>query len=137
MIQHPRALVLSPAASHPQDYGNRNRVWQVTNFLKNNGYAVDFVLYPYETEWIRTIPAEADDMRRAWDSFWVVPPTIPLHQQARGDYHQIDEWWDEAIGSFLTWLFARRSYDRQTPFDPALNIALSVYTIHLKTKWYH
>jgi hypothetical protein len=106
-----RALVLSPSASHPQDYGNRNRVWQITSFLKQSGYAVDFLLYPFEAEWSEGIPAEAEDMRRAWDAFWIVPPSIPLHARAKGDYHQIDEWWDEAIGRFLSWLFARRTYD--------------------------
>lgn len=111
MIPPPRSLVLSPAASHPQNYGNRNRVWQVTNFLKESGYTVDFLFYPFEGEWNHTIPPEADDMRRAWDSFWIVPPGRKLHQPAHGEYHQIDEWWDETIGHFLTWLFERRSYD--------------------------
>lgn len=111
MIQKPHALVLSPSATHPQDYGNRNRVWQVTNFLKEIGYGIDFLLYPIEAEWNECIPPEADSMRLAWDSFWVVPPSIPLHARAAGAYHHIDEWWDPAIGSFLEWLFARRSYD--------------------------
>lgn len=111
MIQPPHALVLSPSATHPQDYGNRNRVWQVTSFLKKLGYSVDFVLYPFEAEWNERIPPEADLMRLAWDSFWIVPPGMALHSQAQGDYHHIDEWWDESIGNFLKWLFARRSYD--------------------------
>lgn len=111
MTSRLRALVLSPSASHPQDYGNRNRVWQVTGFLKEQGYSIDFLLYPFEADWMNAIPAGADEMRRAWDSFWVVPPTIPLHRQAQGAYHHIDEWWDDAIGNFLAWLFSRRSYD--------------------------
>ena len=111
MIPPLRALVLSPSASHPQDYGNRNRVWQVTSFLKESGYTVDFLLYPFEADWTDGIPPEADDMRRAWDAFWIVPPTIPLHARAKGEYHEIDEWWDGAIGRFLTWLLARRTYD--------------------------
>jgi hypothetical protein len=111
MISPLRALVLSPSASHPQDYGNRNRVWQVTSFLKGAGYAVDFLFYPFEAEWNEAIPPEADDMHLAWDSFWIVPPSIPLHRLAQGEHHEIDEWWDEAIGNFLQWLFARRTYD--------------------------
>jgi glycosyltransferase involved in cell wall biosynthesis len=110
-MPQPRALVLSPSASHPQDFGNRNRVWQVTNFLKTSGYAVDFLLYPVESDWSERVPEEADELRRVWDGFWIVPPSIPLHRLAHGDYHAIDEWWDEAIGHFLIWLFARRSYD--------------------------
>jgi hypothetical protein len=111
MIRPPRALVLSPSASHPQDYGNRNRVWQTTHFFKEMGYMVDFLLYPFETEWIVGIPPEADEMRLAWDSFWVVPPTVALHARAANEHHEIDEWWDPSIGAFLEWLFTRRSYD--------------------------
>lgn len=113
MITPPRALILSPSATHPQDYGNRNRVWQVTKFFRDQGYAVDFLFYPIEGEWNDHIPPEAEDMSEAWDGFWVVPPSAgyKFHQPAAGYYHEVDEWWDDALGNFLQWLFARRTYD--------------------------
>jgi glycosyltransferase involved in cell wall biosynthesis len=113
MIESPRALVLSPTTTHPQDLGNRNRVWQLTSFLKTSGYAVDFVLYPVEGEWIEFIPPDAAEVRNAWDMFWVIPPSEghAYHGLAAGDHHYIDDWWDDSIGHFLKWLFDHRRYD--------------------------
>lgn len=113
MIPPPRALVLSPSPSHPQDYGNRNRVWQITSFLKQLGYSIDFLLYPVEAEWNEIIPPQTKDMQSAWDSFWIIPPSTGnrFHCPAQGEYHEADEWWDDAIGNHLKWLFAHRAYD--------------------------
>lgn len=106
-----KALVLSPIASHPQDYGNRNRILQMTRFFKELGYEIHFVFYPIESDWERGIPPSAKEMRAAWDSFTIIPPTRPLHQQAVGEHHQIDEWWDPAVGKYLDWLFKREFFD--------------------------
>jgi glycosyltransferase involved in cell wall biosynthesis len=139
MIPPPRALILSPSASHPQDYGNRNRVWQITNYIKGLGYSVDFILYPVEAEWNEYIPPEVKDMQTAWDSFWIVPPTPGhrFHSRARGEYHEIDEWWDEEIGHYLRWLFTRRAYDlfivNYTFLSKAFTFAPSTTTKILET----
>src|SRR5947209_10394625 len=74
-----QALVFSPSASHPQDYGNRNRVFQTASHLRNIGYDIHFVLYPYENDWVNGIPPSAAEMRSTWSSFTVVPPSRPLH----------------------------------------------------------
>jgi glycosyltransferase involved in cell wall biosynthesis len=106
-----KALILSPSASHPQDYGNRNRVFQTTSWLKDAGFAVHFVLYPYESDWVNGVPESAADMRAAWESFTVIPPSMTLHAPPQGEYHEIDEWWDPQIGQWLEWLFAREAFD--------------------------
>ncbi|HEX3429325.1 MAG TPA: glycosyltransferase [Rhizomicrobium sp.] len=111
-LQHRRkALILSPSASHPQDHGNRNRVFQTTSLLKDAGYEVHFVLYPFESDWVNEVPASAAEMREAWDSFVALPPSRPLHMPAAGEHHLIDEWWDPQIGTYLEWLFARDWFD--------------------------
>src|ERR1700686_1742049 len=107
----PRALYLSPSASHPRDYGNRNRVWQTASFLKGLGFEIHFLLYPMESDWSRSIPPSAAEMRKCWSSFSVIPPSRPMHGKAAGRYHEIDEWWDPHIGDYLAWLFAREYYD--------------------------
>jgi glycosyltransferase involved in cell wall biosynthesis len=106
-----RALYLSPSASHPRDYGNRNRVWQTTQFLQQLGFEIHFLLYPMENDWSRSIPRSADEMRKCWTNFAVIPPSKVLHKQAAGQHHEVDEWWDPQIGHHLSWLFARQHYD--------------------------
>jgi glycosyltransferase involved in cell wall biosynthesis len=106
-----RALYLSPSASHPRDYGNRNRVWQTASFLKRRGFEIHFLLYPMEADWSRSIPNSADEMRKAWTSFSVIPPSKALHGKSAGRHHELDEWWDPQIGNYLTWLFARQHFD--------------------------
>jgi glycosyltransferase involved in cell wall biosynthesis len=105
-----RALVLSPTATHPRDHGNRNRVWQITNFLRREGYEIHFVLYPMEEDWQSKIPSSFEAMRAEWPAFTVVPPSVALHNRAAGEYHTIDEWWDPQIGHYLQWLLARQSF---------------------------
>lgn len=122
-----RALVISPSASHPRDYGNRNRVWQTTSFLKRLGYDVTFILYPMERDWERAIPRAYADMKKEWAEVVVIPPSMPLHQRARGEHHDIDEWWDPQIGHYLSWLFQRQFFDvifvNYSFFSRALEIA--------------
>jgi glycosyltransferase involved in cell wall biosynthesis len=119
-----QALVLSPSATHPADYGNRNRVCQIARFLKQQGYEVHFVLYPMEEDWAGAIPPAFATMCEAWNSVQIIPPSRPLHQLAAGAFHSIDEWWDPAIGDFLKWLFARRVFDLVLVNYPFLSKAL-------------
>jgi glycosyltransferase involved in cell wall biosynthesis len=125
--QRRKALILSPSATHPQDHGNRNRVFQTTSFLKDAGYEIHFVLYPFESDWVNEVPESAADMREAWASFTVLPPSRPLHMPAAGEHHLIDEWWDPQIGTYLEWLFAREWFDlfvvNYTFFSKALDYA--------------
>lgn len=106
-----KALILSPVASHPQDYGNRNRVLHTTSFFKDLGFEIHYLLYPFEPDWLQGIPESAKEMRDTWTSFSIIPPSRPLHQPALAEHHTIDEWWDPQIGHYLDWLFARTSFD--------------------------
>jgi glycosyltransferase involved in cell wall biosynthesis len=108
-----KALILSPVASHPQDFGNRRRVYQTCNFLRQQGYEIHFLLYPMEPDWQSRMQDEARDMRKEWDSFQVIPSSrpFPLQSPALAEHHTIDEWWDPTIGMHLTWLFAREHFD--------------------------
>lgn len=110
-FQNLRALVVSPSATHPRDYGNRNRVWQTARFLKGIGYRITFLLYPIETDWQAAIPSSYTDMKAEWDEVIIIPPSMPLHQLARGDHHDIDEWWDPEIGHYLSWFLKRQFFD--------------------------
>ena len=108
-----KALILSPVASHPQDFGNRRRVYQTCDFLREQGYEIHFLLYPMEPDWQSRVQDEARDMRKEWDSFQIIPSSrpFPLQSPAIAEHHTIDEWWDPTIGMHLSWLFARAHFD--------------------------
>lgn len=107
-----RIAVLSPTPTHPQDYGNRKRIFRVCSRYAEEGAQVTFIHYPAELEWRGRIPRRADQsMRQTWNQYFTVAPTRLLHTDPIGHYHTIDEWWDPAIGQFLTWLFSVQSFD--------------------------
>ena len=105
-------LVVSPTPTHPQDYGNRKRIYEICKRLKSAGAQVHFLHYPSEAEWRGRVPRLAEaQMRAAWDSYVAAPPTRPLHSSPAGDVHEIDEWWDPSIGTQLSWIFETRHID--------------------------
>jgi glycosyltransferase involved in cell wall biosynthesis len=104
-------LILSTTPPIPRDYGNRNRVFQTSAFFRRLDFAVSFLLYPFDKEWTADIPAYYRELAPSFDFFAVIPNSRPLHQPARAYHHEIDEWWDDNIGQYLTWLFARRRFD--------------------------
>ncbi|HEY4114611.1 MAG TPA: glycosyltransferase [Rhizomicrobium sp.] len=107
-----RILVLSPTPSHPQDFGNRKRIFQVCNRITADGGRISFAHYPAEADWRTASPWSAERaMAAAWDQYFTIPPTRHLHTAPHGEYHQIDEWWDDSIGHFLRWAFRAHSFD--------------------------
>jgi methylmalonyl-CoA mutase cobalamin-binding subunit len=107
-----KILVLSPTPTHPQDYGNRKRIYEVCSNLKKRGAQIVFAHYPAEQEWRSRIQISAEAaMRHAWDRYYLVPPTRELHSPPQATHHVIDEWWDPAIGQFLNWIFSIETFD--------------------------
>ena len=107
-----RVLMLSPTPTHPQDFGNRKRIFRVCQTLTSLGASLSFIHYPAEDAWRTTLPRVAERaMVEAWDAYYTAPITRGLHSPPGGTDHRIDEWWDESIGALLQWLFAVGSYD--------------------------
>lgn len=107
-----RILVVTPTPSHPQDYGNRRRIYRICKTLQEQGASITFVHYPAEQEWRDTPPSDARRaMQQAWDEYYEVTPTRPLHASSIGKDHLIDEWWDPGIGEFLKNLQRARTFD--------------------------
>ncbi len=103
-------LVLSPTPTYPLDYGNRKRIFSSCEQLRQRGARIHFVHYPFE--WRARIPQDAiQQMSQQWYSFHLIPLTRPSHQSAQGEDHTIDEWWDDAIGNYLQWLFQNQYFD--------------------------
>jgi glycosyltransferase involved in cell wall biosynthesis len=105
-------LVVSPTPTHPQDHGNRKRIFEICAELKRRGARIEFVHYPGEHDWRHTWPTRRDnEMRAAWDSYQLVPPSRGLHESSRGPDHLIDEWADPSLGHFIAWACRVRAYD--------------------------
>jgi len=107
-----RIAVLSPTPTHPLDFGNRKRIYRICRRYVEEGARLTFIHYPAELEWREQIPFRAQrTISATWAESFTIAPTRRLHEDPAGTYHSIDEWWDSAIGDFLTWLFAVESFD--------------------------
>lgn len=105
-------LVVSPTPTHPQDHGNRKRIFELCSELKRQGAKIHFVHYASEHDWRNARPSKSEfEMVAAWDSYQLVPPSRPLHQTAANVDHQIDEWADPTLSSYIRWAFKVRTYD--------------------------
>ena len=108
-----RVLVFSPTPTFPQDYGNRKRIHSVCSWLKEQGAEIHFAYYPFESDW-RLDPSfqEQKAMGEQWDNFDIIPSSRDrIQSEAHGDFHQIDEWWDENIGSYIKWKTTQYRFD--------------------------
>ncbi len=96
-------LVLSPTPSHPQDAGNRKRIFALTKYLQELGATIYFVYCP--REWDREIPQDAyDGMNKCWDYFFVAYPVQPAVHRTDDEYFEIDAWWDVGIEYSVNWI---------------------------------
>lgn len=105
-------LVVSPTPTHPQDHGNRKRIFELCSELKGQGAKIHFVHYASEHDWRHDRPSRWENaMIEAWDSYQLIAPSRPLHEAARSSDHRIDEWSDESLTSYIRWTCSIRAYD--------------------------
>ena len=96
-------LVLSPTPSHPQDAGNRKRIFALTKYLQELGATIYFVYCP--REWDREIPKDAfDGMNQCWDYFFIAYPVQPAVHRTDDEYFELDAWWDVGIEFAVNWV---------------------------------
>ena len=108
------ALILSPFATHPLDAGQRKRAYQTTALLQEWGFSITFLHFAFETRWYWGHNSDDDAvLKEQWDGdvlhFYAnkkvgLPPV-------NGESHQLDEWWDEALGGYITNIFSKRQFD--------------------------
>jgi glycosyltransferase involved in cell wall biosynthesis len=118
--------MLAPTPTWPLDHGNRRRIHALGQAIRKAGAEVHLAHYPAEHDWRGRADAHAHAaMAAQWDGYFVIPTTRLLHPPpAAGEDHQIDEWWDPAIGQFLDWFFARHRTDALIVHYPFLSRAL-------------
>lgn len=59
-------LVISPTPTHPQDAGNRARIYSLLSGLKKAGHRVGLVF-------VRIEVGDEEEMAGAWDEYWSIP----------------------------------------------------------------
>jgi len=90
-----QVLVTSPIPSHPQNHGNRARVYSLCRTLQNRGYKIHFVYGGFEG----LDPDQEMAMRNAWDHVYVVPHDPAARKQSRRKHHMIDDWYVPQVTS--------------------------------------
>ncbi|QEY31800.1 glycosyltransferase [Synechococcus sp. RSCCF101] len=108
------ALILSPFATHPLDAGQRKRAFQTTSLLRKWGFSITFLHFAFETRWYWGHNSEDDAViRKQWEGdvlHFYASKAVGL-PPANGESHHLDEWWDEALGSYISNIFSKRQYD--------------------------
>jgi hypothetical protein len=106
-------LFISPFSPLPQDAGQRKRVHQTLRLLKDLGFSVTLLLYPFEGPWgWRYQSAIADQLHSEYDDVLILPAarTVGASPQ-HGSHHSLDEWWDDLLASYLLRLCEIRHFD--------------------------
>jgi Glycosyl transferases group 1 len=108
-----RVLFLSPFSPVPTDAGQRKRVHQTLQLLKDAGLSVSLLLYPFEGAWAWRFQQDvADRLRQEYDDVLILPANRTVGAAPRqGVHHSLDEWWDDLLGNYLLRLFETCHFD--------------------------
>jgi len=87
------ALVTAPIPSHPQNHGNRARVYAVCRDIQARGYQVHYVYTGLEG----LSEEQEQAMRQAWDHVHVLPRDLVVKKRSRRRHHLIDDWHSPAV----------------------------------------
>jgi len=84
-----QVLVTSPIPSHPQNHGNRARVYSLCRTLQERGYKIHFVYGGFEG----LTDEQETAMRQTWEHVYVVPHNPSARKQSHRKHHMIDDWY--------------------------------------------
>lgn len=98
-------LIFSPTPSHPQNAGNRIRIYNLADHLQALGHFVHFCYYTQEG--LKSEQEQA--MQKKWNSLTIIKKE--MHYKLRGDYYHIDDWYQDNIGSIVSNLCLEKNID--------------------------
>ncbi len=84
-------LIFSPSPSHPQNHGNRKRIFMLAKYLQRLGHRIHFVYFAKEVIARETF----DRMSREWDTLTVIKQTDPCAPSTSG--YSLDAWYQNNI----------------------------------------
>ena len=99
-------LWFSPTPSHPQNAGNRSRIFALVKYFQNLGHQITFVYFAQEGQDAKAIAA----MEAEWDDFHLIPRTHQ-RQKSLGNLWGIDDWYDPIITDRLGSLLRQKSFE--------------------------
>ncbi|MFC4347210.1 glycosyltransferase [Kordiimonas lipolytica] len=82
------ALVTAPIPSHPQNHGNRARVYSVCREIQARGYQLHYVYTGLEG----LSEEQEQAMREAWEHVYILPREKVIKKRSRRRHHLIDDW---------------------------------------------
>lgn len=88
-----QVLVTSPIPSHPQNHGNRARVYSLCRTLQKRGYSIHFVYGGLEG----LTDAQELAMRETWEHVYILPHDPAPRKQSKRSHHLIDDWYVPAV----------------------------------------
>lgn len=89
-------LIFSPTPSHPQNAGNRKRIYNVAKYLKILGNRIHFVYFTQEG----LTDKQKVDMEREWDSLTIIKKEKDYKLRGEGVY-LADDWYQDDIGPIV------------------------------------
>ena len=99
-------LWFSPTPSHPQNAGNRSRIFALVKYFQDLGHHITFVYFAQEGKDAQAIAA----MEAQWDDFYLIPKTHKP-QKSLGNLWGIDDWYDPIITDRLGSLLRQKSFE--------------------------
>jgi polysaccharide biosynthesis protein PslH len=73
-------LVVAPTPSHPQDSGNRKRIYSLFKYLQSQSFKIHYVLYNVYNQDFYCNKSSYDEMTQEWDYFDFVLPSRDSHR---------------------------------------------------------
>ncbi len=84
-------LIFSPVPSHPQDHGNRKRIFMLAKYLQRLGHRIHFVYFTQRV----IAPETFDRMSLEWDTLTIIKQTDPCTPSTTG--YSLDAWYQNNI----------------------------------------
>ena len=97
----------SPTPSHPQNAGNRSRIFALVKYFQNQGHHITFVYFAQEGDDPLAIAA----MKAEWDDFYLIPFLTRSRQKSHGQLWGTDDWYDKTITDEICSLLRRKTCD--------------------------
>jgi len=97
MFKNKTVVVFSPTPSHPQNAGNRSRIFTVTKKLQDLGYRVHFVYFSQEG----LFSSQESMMRECWDDLTIIHK-VGHYKMTGSGYYKADDWYQDGIGEVVS-----------------------------------